>query len=161
MFLRVPTPCECNISGPGSTGPSRLIYYRPFRDIFDAGVGKIKAVLLHEYIAWWSVDLFITSAGNRRCRDTNMRALIETWISKTGFFWCTMSTIYASLENAKSGKYFNKNKKCFYLEFYYQVYYRTRARQEKFHGAGQIETRPFRFQSWRWTGSLVWGQPEL
>lgn len=57
-----------------------LIYYRPGRDIFDVSVGKIKAILLAG-TAGGPRDREPKAAfahGNRRCRDTNMRALIES-----------------------------------------------------------------------------------
>lgn len=52
-----------------------LIYYRLARDVFDTSVGKIKAILLR-------VSPVVQvrkqpTTGNRRCLDTNMRALIE------------------------------------------------------------------------------------
>lgn len=70
---------------PSTRGPlytlllGPLIYYRRGRDIFDVSVGKIKAILL-------LVPLVVRDRGpkaglahgNRRCLDTNMRALIES-----------------------------------------------------------------------------------
>jgi len=55
-----------------------LIYYHRSRDIFDVSVGKIKAIFLPvSPVVQDREPKTDLALGNRRCLDTNMRALIE------------------------------------------------------------------------------------